>query len=208
MPINNRFRRDQDKRSLPSGPEPAQHNPEHFIYGGEPMARSFGVPRQQLLTQSEVFEDEALSGTESRDNPAEEMPERCNHGKNLTGTPPIELVANSLIVRAREVLTRDSAPASLAITQVILPVYRGPTYIRLTSLPKTGLEAEILDRATSPYFFVLLTSSAAFIRAPRRCPQTFLFDASIPVKPVARNQQLAESGTPEVFGQRSPAQLS
>jgi hypothetical protein len=45
------------------------------------------VQSQQLLTQREVFENKALSGTKSRDNPAEEMPERREHGKNLTGTP-------------------------------------------------------------------------------------------------------------------------
>jgi hypothetical protein len=29
-----------------------------------------------LLTESEIFEDEVLSGTESTDNPSEEMSER------------------------------------------------------------------------------------------------------------------------------------
>jgi hypothetical protein len=45
------------------------------------------VQSQQLLTQRKVFENKAFSGGESRDNPAEEMPERRDHGKNLTGTP-------------------------------------------------------------------------------------------------------------------------
>ena len=63
---------------------------------------------QQLLTQREVFENKALSGEESRDNPGEEMPERRDHGKNLTGTPQIELVAKLLILRLHDVLTNDT----------------------------------------------------------------------------------------------------
>jgi hypothetical protein len=66
------------------------------------------VQSQQLLTESEVFENKALSGTKSRDNPAEEMPERRDHGKNLTGTPQIELVTKLLILLLHDVLTNDS----------------------------------------------------------------------------------------------------
>jgi hypothetical protein len=43
------------------------------MYGGESTARSLCVQGEQLLTESEVFEDEALSGNKSRDNLAEEM---------------------------------------------------------------------------------------------------------------------------------------
>jgi hypothetical protein len=108
MPAHNRSGCNQDERFLPSGPHLAQHHPEQLIYRGESTARPFGVQSEQLLTESEIFEDEALSRTKSRDNPAEEMPERRNHGKNLTGTPQIGLVANSLILRVHDVLTNDS----------------------------------------------------------------------------------------------------
>jgi hypothetical protein len=37
---------------------------------------------QQLPTQSGVLEDEVLPGMESAYQPAEEMPERHDHGKN------------------------------------------------------------------------------------------------------------------------------
>jgi hypothetical protein len=46
-----------------------------------------------LLTQGEVFENEILSRTESTDNPAQEMPEGHDHGKNLIGTSQIELLS-------------------------------------------------------------------------------------------------------------------
>jgi hypothetical protein len=45
---------------------------------------------QPWLTQSQVFEDEVLPGTESADHPPEEMPERGRDGKNLIGTVQIE----------------------------------------------------------------------------------------------------------------------
>jgi hypothetical protein len=64
------------------------------------------VQSQQLLTESQVFEDEVLSGPESADHPPEEMPERQEHGKNLIGTVRIELFAKSYILRAYDVLAR------------------------------------------------------------------------------------------------------
>ena len=92
MPVNNRSKRNQDEWPFPSGPESAQHNPVQPMHDGESAARSFGVQRQQLLAQSEVFENEFLSGAKCGDNPAEEMPKLCKHGKNLTGTTSLELV--------------------------------------------------------------------------------------------------------------------
>jgi len=42
---------------------------------------------QQLLTQSQIFEDEVFSGTERTDKPSQKLPERNeydrNHGLNL-----------------------------------------------------------------------------------------------------------------------------
>ena len=61
-----------------------------------------------MLTESQIFEDEALSGTKSRDNPAEEMPQRCDHGENLTRTLRIDLIAKALIPRVHKVLTNDT----------------------------------------------------------------------------------------------------
>jgi hypothetical protein len=41
---------------------------------------------EQLLVESQIFEDEVLAGAKSADHPAEEMSEQRDHGKNLTGT--------------------------------------------------------------------------------------------------------------------------
>ena len=43
------------------------------------------MPSQQLLTESQVLEDEVLPRTESADQPAEEMSKRHDHGKNCSG---------------------------------------------------------------------------------------------------------------------------
>ena len=68
---------------------------------------------QQLLTESEIFKDQMLSGTESTDNPSEDISERRddgqNHGQDLTESRSIEVVSKSFILRLHEVLTRESS---------------------------------------------------------------------------------------------------
>ena len=64
---------------------------------------------QQLLTQRKIFEDEVLAGAKGTAKPAEEVPEPHTHGKNLTGTSPIELGAKSLILRVYDVLMNDNS---------------------------------------------------------------------------------------------------
>jgi hypothetical protein len=80
----------------PSGPESLQDNPEQLVQDGHSPARTVSVQRKKLLTQSEIFENEILSGTECNDKPSQEMPERHdygrNHGSNLIGRPRIKLV--------------------------------------------------------------------------------------------------------------------
>jgi hypothetical protein len=61
---------------------------------------------QQLLTESQVFEDEVFPRTKSPDNPSEDIPERHDHGKNLIGTVGIETFAKSLILRVYDLLAR------------------------------------------------------------------------------------------------------
>ena len=60
-------------------------NPEQLVQGNQSTARSTRVQSQQLLAKSEIFKDEVLPGFESANYLAKEMPERHNHGKNLTG---------------------------------------------------------------------------------------------------------------------------
>jgi len=52
------------------------------VQGCQSTARSLGVQSQQLLTQSHVFEGEIFSGTESADNPSQEMSDRHDYGRN------------------------------------------------------------------------------------------------------------------------------
>ena len=88
MPAHDGSRSDQDERLRPPGPERCQRDPEHLVQGGQSTARSFGMQSEQLLTESQVFEDKILPTTESADHPTEDIPERHDHGKNLIGTNP------------------------------------------------------------------------------------------------------------------------
>jgi hypothetical protein len=87
---------------------PMTNATQKLVQGSQSTARSFGVQGQQWLTESQVFEDEILPGTESADHPAEDMPDRHEHGKNLIGTVRSELFAKSFILWVCDVLARDS----------------------------------------------------------------------------------------------------
>ena len=63
---------------------------------------------QQLPTESQVLEDEVLPGTENAYQPAEEISERYDHGKNFSGKIRIELSAKSFILQVYDVLARHS----------------------------------------------------------------------------------------------------
>ena len=76
MPVHDGSRSDPDERLPPPGPERFQPNPEQLVQGSHSTARSLRVQSQQLRTESQVFEDEVLPGTEGTDQPAEEMSER------------------------------------------------------------------------------------------------------------------------------------
>ncbi len=64
------------------------------------------MQREQLLTESQVFEQKFFPGTESADHPAEKMPERHDHGENLIRIVRIELFAKSFILWVYDVLAR------------------------------------------------------------------------------------------------------
>jgi hypothetical protein len=55
------------------------------VQGSQSAARLLPLQSQQLLTESQIFKDEVLSGPESADHPPEEMPDRRDHGKNRIG---------------------------------------------------------------------------------------------------------------------------
>ena len=59
---------------------------------------------QQLLSESQVFKDEALPGPESTDYPPKEMTERRDHGKKLIGKLGSERCAKLFILWVYDVL--------------------------------------------------------------------------------------------------------
>ena len=54
---------------------------------------------QQLPTESQVLEDEVLSGTDAADQPTEEMSERRDHGKNSNEKIRIQLLPSHSFCR-------------------------------------------------------------------------------------------------------------
>jgi hypothetical protein len=69
------------------------------------------VQSKQLLTESEIFEDQVFSGTESTDNPSEERSERRDDGEDHVQPLIKHTVSSCLQVihsGVHEVLTRDS----------------------------------------------------------------------------------------------------
>ena len=75
---------------------------------------TLGLQREELLTEGEILQDETLTRTAGADQPADEVPEQCDHDENLTGIPRIDLVAKSLISRVHEVLTNDNSDTASA----------------------------------------------------------------------------------------------
>ena len=104
MPVHDGPGSDQDERLPPPGPERSQRNPKQLVQGSQPTARLLRVQSQQLPTESYVFKDEVLLGTESADHPPEDVPERGDHGKNLIETIRIQLFAKSFILQMYDVL--------------------------------------------------------------------------------------------------------
>lgn len=86
MPIHNGSGCDENEWRFPSSPQPSQHDPKHLVPSRESTARSFDVQRQQLLAESQIFQNEVLTGTESTENPTEKMAKSHHHSPNSTGT--------------------------------------------------------------------------------------------------------------------------
>jgi len=108
MPVHDGSRSDQDERLGPPTPERSQRNPEQLVLGRQSTARLLRVQSQQLPTESQVFEDEVLPGTDSAHQPAEEMSERHDHVKDSSGKIRIQSLAKSFILQVYDVLARRS----------------------------------------------------------------------------------------------------
>jgi hypothetical protein len=67
------------------------------------------VQSEQLPTESQVFEDEVLTGAKRAEDPPEEMPERHDHGKNIIGTIRIQFCAKSFVLQMYDVLAKHNS---------------------------------------------------------------------------------------------------
>lgn len=99
---------------------------------------------QQLPTECQVLEDEVLPGAESADQPAEEMSERHDHGKNFTGRIRIQLFAKSLILQVHDVLARHTClPIQTHNVAIGFPRSKLPSVHNLLPLGKQKLRREL-----------------------------------------------------------------
>jgi hypothetical protein len=73
------------------------------------MAGALGVQRQELLTKRKIFQDEVPTRTQGADNPADEVPEPREHGRNLIQRSGNKTGPKSFILRVHDILMRDSA---------------------------------------------------------------------------------------------------
>jgi hypothetical protein len=106
MPVHDRSRSDQNERFPPPGPERSQRNPEQLVQVSQSTARSLRVQSQQLLTEPGFRGRGPAAGTDGADQPAEEMSERQDHGKKLSGKDRIKLCAESFILLVYDVLAK------------------------------------------------------------------------------------------------------
>jgi len=86
-----------------------------------------------LPAESQVFEDEVRPAPERTDQPAEEMSERHNHGKNFSGNDRIKLCAKSFISQVYDLLARHTEQQRIEAS--------GPNYLQsiIRLITETGL---------------------------------------------------------------------
>ena len=116
MPVHDASGSNQDERFPPPRPERSQRNPEQLVQGSQSSARPLRMQSEQLPTESQVFKGEVLAGAKRADDPPKEMPERRNHGKNITGTIRIEPCAKSFILQVYDLLASHRPQYGLTTT--------------------------------------------------------------------------------------------
>ncbi len=85
MPADDRFRLDDEKRLFPSGPEPAQDNPEELVRHRE--ARFWMSARQdrKLLPQGQVLKKKIVARRERAEEQDEQEPQQTKHEYVVSG---------------------------------------------------------------------------------------------------------------------------
>jgi len=108
---------------------------------------------EQLLTQGEIFKDEIPAGTERTNNPAEQVPEPHNHGKNLSEMSPTEPIPKSLMLRVHDVLMSHSdiaiikVPGQGSMLSVIASAGQGVQRVDIL-VPRAEIDNPVRHRRT------------------------------------------------------------
>jgi hypothetical protein len=83
VPAHDGFGRNNDERVLPSGPAPSSDYPEEFIEWVEARARMSTLQRDELLTQSKIFEKETSPPAKEAGKHSKTEPDEAKHGQDL-----------------------------------------------------------------------------------------------------------------------------
>jgi len=83
VPTHDGFRRDDNEGLLPSRPHPPSDYPEELIGGSEARARMSALQRDELLTQNQILEKEALPLAKEANQYSEAEPYETKHGVDL-----------------------------------------------------------------------------------------------------------------------------
>jgi hypothetical protein len=83
VPGHDGFGRNDDERVLPSGPGPSNDYPEEFIEWVEARASMSTLQRDELLTQSKIFEKETSPPAKEAGKHSKTEPDEAKHGQDL-----------------------------------------------------------------------------------------------------------------------------
>jgi hypothetical protein len=81
--VDDSLGRDDEEGLLPSRPDPPSDYPEELIEEAEARARISTLQRDELLTQSKIFEKQTSPPAEEADQHSEAEPYKTKHSQDL-----------------------------------------------------------------------------------------------------------------------------
>ena len=76
VPADNGLRLDEDQRLLPANPQPPQHHPEQLVASNKPGLRMLPFENAELLSKSQVFEEQVAARAKQSRNRDNQEPQR------------------------------------------------------------------------------------------------------------------------------------
>jgi phosphoketolase len=83
VPARNRFRRDDEERVLPAGPEATNAKPKDLVEHSKSRPRMSSPQQNELLQENEILEDEVAAMAKQAGERAEPEQNGVEHGREL-----------------------------------------------------------------------------------------------------------------------------